>query len=292
MGATAMKRHALLGTGQGRLLWVGDDDDWALMRGGGARRPVLLCPQPSCRGRLHPVVSRLGRRFLRTAPGSLSAGCGHWASAVGATGPESAEHLWLKARLLAICRHLGWSCRAEDPVTRADVWLPDAATALEVQLRPTDLRGRTAARTAAGAARVVWFLAPHVPASRTVMAVPAVRFAVLDAGGRPATPWAGAGGSRARCRLVVFGPLWRWDRWRLVTTGMSIYRFLSGVLGGQVVWVPPATAGMPVGRGGWVGSADLERAVATQKSCAVSQDDPHSVRLTDALRRLPRSSGG
>jgi hypothetical protein len=236
------------------------------------------------------VVSQRGRRFLRAAAGRRG-GCGHWTAAVGETAPESARHLWLKSRLLAICRQLGWAGVVEDPVTRADVWLPDARTALEVQLRPTDLRTRTRARYAAGAERVVWFVAPDVPARGALTAVPAVRFQVVDRDRTEVQPWSPEPFA-GEARLVVYGPLWRWDGWRLAGSAMSGYRFLAAVLADELGWLPPGTPGLPAGCGGWIAQPDLAAAATGAVPAALSQQGPESVRLSDVLGRLTSAETG
>jgi hypothetical protein len=256
-----MKRHARAADG-GRLLWVGDEQDWRFMRS--HPRPTLHCPQASCGDRLHAVCNALGTRFLRRSSGGA---CGHWSvSGSSATGPESQRHLWLKARLASICLHLGWAAVPEDPVTRADVWVPDAALALEVQLRRTDILARTAARFQAGAAGVVWLLADDVPANRTLFAAPSVRCAVIAPGhGAAVRPW------ETPCpdaRLVVYGTVWRWQEWRLATGAVSAYGFLAELLAGRLGWCPPGTPGFPPGRGGWVRWSDLAQALALPADAA------------------------
>lgn len=257
-----MKRHARTLPDPGRLLWVGDEADWAVMRGSAAL--PLVCPQPGCGDRLHAVCNSRGTRFLRRTAGG--AGCPHWLVAGRGHGPESTQHLWMKARLASICLRLGWAAVPEDPATHADVWLPDARLALEVQLRRTDTLARTAARLAAGAEAVVWFFGAEVPAAGTLFRSPAVRFDVVDAegGGRPVQPWTGVGG---KPRLVVFGTVWQWRDWRLATGRMSAYTFLSELLAGTLGWCPPGTPGFPPGRGGWVRWSDLAVALGVP-SCA------------------------
>ena len=247
-----MKRHARLADDPGQLLWVGDEGDWARMR---ARpRSVLICPQEGCGQRLHAVENGLGTRFLRLARGG-SASCGHWAVRSCQTGPESDRHLWVKARVRQVCSQLGWVAVAEDPGTHADVWLPDAATAIEVQLRPTAGPERTRDRLERGAERVIWLLAEDVPDPASLFGSPAVRFRITDPDDHRTRrePWVdGAAG-----HLWVWGTVWRWDEWRLIPTAMSGYRFLAEVLAGDRVWLPPGNGGLPRGRSGWVLRADL-----------------------------------
>ena len=249
-----MKRHARLVAEPDRVLWVGDDQDWARMRT--QPRPALRCPQEGCGQRLHPVENRHGTRFLRMAQGG-SASCGHWTVDSRHTGPESERHLWVKARLLQICGQLGWTAVAEDPNTHADVWLPDAATAIEVQLRPTSGQRRTRQRQQRGAERVIWLLAEGVPDAHSLFEAPAVRFAVTDPTDHRTRrePWVdGAAG-----HLWVWGTVWRWDEWRLVPTAMSGYRFLAEVLAGERVWLRPGGAVLPRGQSGWILRSDLRR---------------------------------
>ncbi len=255
-----MKRHARTRPDSGRLLWVGDDADWARMRA--KPGPTLVCPQAGCGDELHAVCNRHGTRFLRRAAqrsgGAGRGACPHWWTASGATGPESARHLWLKARLASICVDLGWAAVPEDPHTHADIWLPDARTALEVQLRRTDTLGRTCARQAAGADTTVWFLAADVPAAMSLFRAPAVRFAVVGPDGAACVPWDTA---VPAARLFVYGTVWQWQDWRLTTGRMSAYTFLAQLLTGQMGWCPPGTPGLPPGRGGWVRWTDLAKAL-------------------------------
>ena len=254
MGQQLMKRHARTRPDRGRLLWVGSEPDWLLMRSDGA--PVLLCPEHGCSERLHPVLNRRGTRFLRRTASSGSGGgvCHHWGTRSGVTGPESSCHLWVKARLTSLCLQLGIRAVPEDPRTHADVWLPTAATALEVQLRPTDTLGRTMARLAAGARQVVWFLGSSVPASRALFRSPAVRFAVVNRDGDACAPW---DAPVPDARMVVYGTVWRWRDWRLATGWMSAAAFLAELLAGRMRWCPPGTPGLPDGRGGWIRLDDL-----------------------------------
>ncbi len=247
MSGQRMKRHALTQPDSGRVLWVGDDGDWSRMRASPA--PRLVCPADGCGDPLHAVQTAKGTRFLRWS--RSGGGCPHWWTAPsGGGGPESAQHLWLKARLASICLELGWSAVPEDPTTRADVWLPQRRLALEVQLRRSDLLRRTRARYEAGASCVVWFVAPRVTLSRSLFMTPALRLAVVSAAdaARDVQPW--IDGEPAR--LVVFGPIWRWRDWRLATGRVSAYGFLAELLTGALGWCPPGTPGIPSGRGGWV----------------------------------------
>lgn len=257
-----MKRHARLQAQPQRLLWVGDEADWSTMRR--EPRPVLVCPQPGCGDVLNAVCNARGTRFLRRARdgGAGGSGCGHWWVNGGEGGPESARHLWLKARLAGICLHLGWAAVPEDPVTYADVWVPDAALALEVQLRRTDTIGRTRARLQAGAASVIWFIGADVSVRKTLFSAPAVRFEVVSADdpSRPVVPWQDPA---QQGRLVVFGTVWRWDGWRMITGRMSGYTFIAEVLGGQLGWCPPGTPGLPAGRAGWARWTDLAVSAGT-----------------------------
>lgn len=261
MSLQRMKRHARLQADPQRLLWVGDEADWSAMRR--EPRPALVCPQAGCGDQLTAVRNARGTRFLRRArEGGAGGGCDHWWVTGGEGGPESARHLWLKARLVSICLHLGWAAVPEDPVTFADVWVPDASLALEVQLRRTDTVGRTRARLQAGAAAVVWFIGSDVAVRKALFHAPAVRFDVVaaDDANRPVTPWSDPAGEG---RLVVFATVWRWDGWRLATGRMSGYTFIAEVLGGRMGWCAPGTPGLPAGRGGWVRWADLAIAVGT-----------------------------
>lgn len=251
---TQMKRHARTRPDSGRVLWVGDDRDWSLMRSG---RSALICPQGGCNGPLHPVLSARGTRFLRWGR-TGAGGCPHWMVPTGGGGPESDRHLWLKARLASICLGLGWSALPEDPATRADVWLPDSRTVLEVQLRRSDLLQRTHARYQAGAASVVWFVSSDAAVGPALFRSPAVRLAVVDPRdpARQVRPWE----TGEEARLIVFGTLWRWRDWRLARGAMSAYGFLADLLAGSLGWCPPGTPGLPGGRGGWIRWLDLASA--------------------------------
>lgn len=261
MASVRMKRHARLQTQPQRLLWVGDEADWSVMRS--QPRPALVCPEPGCGDLLHAVRNARGTRFLRQARHTGGgAGCDHWWVSGSEGGPESARHLWLKARLAGICLHLGWAAVPEDPVTYADVWVPDAGLALEVQLRRTDTIGRTQARLAAGATSVIWFIGADVAVRNALFDAPAVRFDIVAAGDpkRTVAPWQEP---QQQARLVVFATVWRWDGWRMVTGRMSGYRFIADVLSGEMGWCPPGTPGLPAGRAGWVRWTDLAVAGGT-----------------------------
>ncbi|MGY1841648.1 MULTISPECIES: hypothetical protein [unclassified Modestobacter] len=73
----------------------------------------------------------------------------------------SEQHRWLQRRLVSMARRMGFDPVPEHPPTRADVFVPEAATAIEVQLRLTEFESRSAARLAAGATTVLWMLAPE-----------------------------------------------------------------------------------------------------------------------------------
>ena len=261
-----MKRHARLGGGAGRLLWVGDEADWRLMRS--AQPPALVCPHPGCGDRLHPVRNERGTRFLRRGRAASGGDCPHWwvtGTAGGSGGgPESQRHLWMKARLASICLQLGWAAVPEDPMTRADVWVPDAGVALEVQLRRSDTLARTAARFRAGAHCVVWFVGADVGASRMLFRTPAVRFDVVDGGDptRSVKPWEE---EVDQARVVVFGTVLRWSDWRLTTGRVSAFAFLAELLAGRLGWCPPGTPHLPRS-GGWVRWRDLGLALGLPDS--------------------------
>jgi hypothetical protein len=291
MAQTLMKRHARLAGDPDRLLWVGDEADWRAMRAD--PRPRLVCPQGGCGDLLQAVRNQRGTRFLRRShDGGVRGGgsCDHWWAGRG--GPESPRHLWLKARLTAICLHLGWFAVPEDPTTFADVWIPDARLALEVQLRRTDTVARTRARFAAGARTVVWFIAADVTAARILFGAPAVRFDVVarDEPTVSVAPWQDPG---RPARLVVFATIWRWEDWRLVTGAMSAYRFLAEVLSGEMGWCPPGTPGLPAGRGGWVRWSDLALAAGMPDLPAAllqSQLPPRAAAWIDAQWQRRRRS--
>jgi hypothetical protein len=135
----ARKRHARF-RHQPRAtpLWVGDPDDWALVRH--KPRPPLVCPEPGCDVALisyENLNNQYNPRIFKFKATAIT--CSHWdASGLGG-GPPSAEHEWMKLYLSRIATSLGYTATPEHAPTRADVfdeitgeigWLP----------RPAELR--------------------------------------------------------------------------------------------------------------------------------------------------------
>ncbi|WP_432548908.1 hypothetical protein [Kineococcus auxinigenes] len=222
----------------------------------------------------------------------------------------SVEHRWLQERLRRVCEDLGYEAHLEDSATHADVYLPSARFALEVQRWPTDVPARTAAREALGA-EVVWFFT-DVASGRTVHEAVrehrAVRLSVAPEGDRyctmPVLPWEepdlpspqevrlARSEARRSARLYVHGNvLVRKDDGRL--TARSWYRpdgggwcerpmrlsartFLDEVLGGKRTWVPAGTRGLPRGLdgGAWIRREDLPAATGTSPSTSRNRWHP------------------
>lgn len=268
------KRHAVLRDTQSMSpLWVARESDWQTML---AHHDDLVCPQPGCQVQLFPRPidpnSRQTRHMWIGTKGHT--GCGHWEVASGG-GPMSARHLWLQLALTKICDDLGYHAIPEDPHTHADVYVTDPSTALEVQLRPDDFVGRTAARTAVGA-QTVWFLGAEVPyqnprVKHAFRALPVTRLAVRDrrTTWRPNqpefAPWddpTGALDSHATIR--IFDGPYRLDpdQQRLTRTTLAAEQFLHQILAGERRWYPSSQPGMPLSQrgyrqAGWVRPADL-----------------------------------
>src|SRR3954453_17059954 len=89
--------------------------------------------------------------------------------------------------------NLGDTPIPELPSTRADVFVSECSYCLEVQLRPTQFRKRTAQGVEKGET-VCWFIRGGLDTENVRKAffrLPAVRFRVIDGSdsGRPITPW-------------------------------------------------------------------------------------------------------
>jgi hypothetical protein len=259
------KRHAQLRhQPRSTPLWVGDPDDWALVRH--KPRPPLVCPEPGCGVELisyENVNNQYNPRIFKFK--SINRSCDHWVARGQGGGPESAQHEWMKLRLTRIAKRLGYNATPEHAPTHADVFVHEASFCLEVQLNPTQFRKRTAVREAKGA-KVCWLIREGLDTDKALKALvglPAVRFRVVDRAdsGRLLTPWDHPGDRDLahRARLEVFGtiayptraderpdpatPGGRWFR----TGTMDGFQFLEEILSGRRRWYPPTTFGHKCG---------------------------------------------
>ena len=258
------KRHAQL-RHQPRLtpLWVGDPDDWELVRH--KPRPPLVCPEPGCQVELisyENLNNQYNPRIFKFK--SVNRSCDHWAAHGRGGGPESAQHEWLKLRLVRIVEKLGYNTTPEHAPTHADVFVHDVSFCLEVQLNQTQFRRRTKVREAKGA-KVCWLIREGLDSDKVIKALfglPAVRFRVvdLDEPGRLLTPWDHPGDRdlARRARLQMFGTVAyppRADRRPDPTTSgawfhtgtMDGYQFLEEILSGRRRWYRPKTLGHKTG---------------------------------------------
>jgi hypothetical protein len=109
----ARKRHARF-RHQPRAtpLWVGDPDDWALIRH--KPRPPLVCPEPGCDVALisyENLNNQYNPRIFKFKATAVTRN--HWdASGLGG-GPPSAEHEWMKLHLSRIATSLGYTATPE-----------------------------------------------------------------------------------------------------------------------------------------------------------------------------------
>uniref|UniRef100_UPI0012F66BDE hypothetical protein n=1 Tax=Nocardia aobensis TaxID=257277 RepID=UPI0012F66BDE len=167
-------------------LWVLDSADWQTML---ANARNLMCPEPGCGVPLFPRPKTPGskqRRHLWLGP-KHGGGCDHW-TAGSDGGAMTPRHLWVQTRILQICRELGYTAVPEHHHTRADVFVSEPATALEVQLRPTAFGDRTATRSEKGA-DTIWFISHDVSGGnasvkKAIATLPTVRFKVIDSANR------------------------------------------------------------------------------------------------------------
>jgi hypothetical protein len=239
---------------------VGDPEDWALVRH--RPRPRLVCPEPGCEVELishENLNNRYNPRIFKFKPGDRS--CDHWSDRGEGGGPESVQHEWMKLRLTRIAKMLGYTATPEHAPTHADVFVHDVSFCLEVQLKPTQFRQRTAVRVVRGA-KVCWLIREGLDtegALRALFGLPAVRFRVVDLAdpGRLLTPWDRPTDRdlAKRARLQVFGtiaypprannrpdpatPDATWFR----TGTMDGFRFLEEILSGRRCWYRPKTLG-------------------------------------------------
>jgi hypothetical protein len=134
-GHQQLKRHAQL-RHQPRTapLWVGDPDDWALVRQ--TPRPPLVCPEPSCDVELisyENLHNPYNPRIFKFK--HVGASCSHWTlDAHGGGGPPSAEHERMKLYLARLVTGLGYTATPEHPPTRADVFVHECSYCLVLQL--------------------------------------------------------------------------------------------------------------------------------------------------------------
>jgi hypothetical protein len=235
------KRHAQL-RHQPRAtpLWVGDPEDWALVRR--KPRPPLVCPDPGCGVELisyENVNNQYNPRIFKFKAASRS--CTHWEASGLGGGPESLEHEWMKLKLSRIATSLGYTAT--------------------LQLRSTSFRKRTAQRIAKGA-RVCWLIREGLDtekARKALFGLPAVRFRVLDGDerGRPAAPWDEPDNHELseQAHLQVFGTVAYLERDDTGKTGTLSFRtrtmdatsFLEEILAGRRKWYRPMMLGRKSG---------------------------------------------
>lgn len=269
---TGRKIHARLRHDTKHVLWVRDDTHWALMRG---HRTELICPQDGCRVPIEPV-DRKGTRYLRNKRGWPEP-CDHWqegtTDAEPGGGQMTKRHIWLRTRLVNICKSVNLEAIPEHPLTGADVYIPSAKYALEVQLRGTEFKSRTRAR-AIKDTKTVWLIPPDVngkAATHALFRQPSVRLLVydrFDRGTYSFEPWENPTALNYRALLEVGATTYMAceEPPYLRLRRMDCKNFLDEVLADQRVWVAANTAGMPLrksGRGrvaGWVRPDDLDRA--------------------------------
>jgi len=218
-----------------------------------------VCPEPGCDVELisyeNPGNQYNPRIFKFKHVGSS---CDHWTPDTPGGGPPSPEHEWMELYLTRLVTSLGYTAIPEHPPTRADVFVPECSYCLEVQLRPTQFRQRTAQREAKGA-RVCWFIREGVDsekARKALFGLPAVRFRVVDRSdqGRPVTPWTEPDNPAVteQARLQVFGTIASLERPR---TGELSFRtstvdganFLDEILSGRRRWYRPMMLGRKTG---------------------------------------------
>ena len=257
----ARKRHARF-RHQPRAtpLWVGDPDDWALVRH--KPRPPLVCPEPGCDVALisyENVNNQYNPRIFKFKATAVTRN--HWdASGLGG-GPPSAEHEWMKLHVSRIATSLGYTATPEHAPTRADVFVHEPSFCLEVQLRSTQFRKRTTAREAKGA-RVCWLIREGLDtekARKAVFGLPAVRFRIVDRSkrGRLLALWDEPDNHKLaeQAQLQVFAtvavaPAWD-EHVSSVSPGVPWFRtepmdgsaFLREVLAGQRRWYRPMMLG-------------------------------------------------
>jgi hypothetical protein len=266
-----VKRHAQLRhQPRSTPLWVGDPEDWALVRH--LPRPPLVCPEPGCQVELisyENLNNRYNPRIFKFK--SADGSCTHWSARGHGGGPESAQHEWMKLRLSRIAGKLGYKATPEHVPTHADVLVHDMSFCLEVQLSATQFRLRTKAREAKGL-QVCWLIRDGLDSEKALKALfglPAVRFRVVDRDepGRLLTPWDDVTDRdlARRAWLEVFAtiahapradkraamPVGTWFR----TGTMDGFAFLDEILSGRRRWYRPGMLGQK--RGLWALKTDV-----------------------------------
>jgi hypothetical protein len=253
------KRHARL-RHQPRAapLWVGDPEDWALVRQ--RPRPPLICPEPGCDVELisyENLSNRYNPRIFKFK--SVGSSCNHWVPDNHGGGPPSPEHEWMELYLSRVVTSLGYTATPEHAPTRADVFVHECSYCLEVQLRSTQFRKRTAQREAKGT-NVCWFLREGLDtekARKALFGLPAVRFRVVDESepGRLIAPWNDPESHEGieHARLQVFGTIAYLEK--SARTGELSFRtrtmdgttFLAEILSGRRRWYRPMVLGRKSG---------------------------------------------
>jgi len=254
------KRHAQLRHQPGTTpLWVGNPEDWALVRQ--RPRPPLVCPEPGCNVELisyENFNNQYNPRIFKFKSDGHT--CTHWTPDIhGGGGPPSPEHEWMKLYLSHVVTNLGCTATPEHPPTRADVYVHESSYCLEVQLRPTQFRKRTSQREAKGAG-VCWFIREGLDTEKALKALfglPAVRFRIVDDSerGRLITPWNEPHKPELieQVRLQVFGTVAHLERdahtggFSFRTRTMDGTIFLAEILSGRRRWYRPMMLGRKAG---------------------------------------------
>lgn len=175
---------------------------------------------------------------------------------------------WQRASgITRICEVLGYEAIPEHYETRADVWVPEARLAIEVQRWATDYRKRTQNLAGKGA-DVLWLMPeegeqPYAPPTiDAVYNLPSARLKVHARGDRDTllAPWINDA-DQAKAVLSVFGTSARLarERDRLHTGYTDFKRFLHEILTDRRHWYPPRTPNLPYAwKGAWILDDDLE----------------------------------
>ena len=253
------KRHAQL-RHQPRAppLWVGDPDDWALVRR--RPRPPLVCPEPGCNVELisyENLQNQYNPRIFKFKADGVS--CSHWDPSGFGGGPESSEHEWMKLYLSRIATSLGYTATPEHSPTRADVFVHECSFCLEVQLRSTQFRKRTATREAKGA-HVCWLIREGLDTEisrKALFGLPAVRFRIVDGSkqARLVAPWDEPDNHELNqlAQLQVFGTVAYVEKEANAgsvpfrTRTMDGKMFLEEILSGKRRWYRPNMLGRKSG---------------------------------------------
>jgi hypothetical protein len=254
-----LKRHAQLGhQPRSTPLWVGDPDDWAVVRQ--KPRPPLVCPEPGCDIELisyEDLNNRYNPRIFKFK--SVGSSSSHWDPDNHGGGPPSPEHEWMELHLSRIATSLGYTSTPEHAPTRADVFVHECSYCLEVQLRSTQFRKRTAQRQFKGA-RVCWFIREGLDtekARKALFGLPAVRFRIVDGSERARliTPWNKPDDHELteEARLQVFGTIAYLEKnthtreLSFRTRTMDGSTFVSEILSNERRWYRPTMLGRKSG---------------------------------------------